>query len=82
MTFVGISFPNGSHGRVGRTTWFRSGRYGLEFQPLPAFLNLNMKTENRDMQECFDTRSFLKPGKVSSSKFLSNVRQNNFDEKS
>ena len=29
---------NGSHGTVGKTTRFGSGRYGFESQPSPTFL--------------------------------------------
>ena len=42
LTFVRNS--NGSHGTVGRTTRFWSGRYGFESQPSPTFLIIT--TEN------------------------------------
>ena len=69
LTFVKNS--NGSHGTVGRTTGFGNGRYKFESQPLPTVFNLSITTENRDTAPLpllcmisFDTRTFLKPGRV------------------
>ena len=45
LTFVRNS--NRSHGTVGRTTGFWSGRYGFESQPSPTFLIIT--TENLDI---------------------------------
>ena len=39
---------NGSHGTMGRTTGFWSGRFGFESQILRTFFNLHITTENRD----------------------------------
>ena len=39
---------NGSHGTMGRTTGFWSGRFGFESQPFSTFFNLFNTTENRD----------------------------------
>ena len=46
LTFVTNS--NGSHGTVGKTTGFSSGRYGFESQLLPTLYNLTITTENCD----------------------------------
>ena len=48
--FTGICqkfHSKGSHGTVGRTTGFWSGRYGFESQPSPTFLTI-FTTENRE----------------------------------
>ena len=63
---------NGSHGTVGRTTGFSSGKFGFRSQLLPTFFNLIITMGNRNTpppplflcMKSFDTRSFLEPGRV------------------
>ena len=59
---------NCSHGTMGRTTGFRSARYGFESQPLPTFFNLIITTENRGTlllcMKSIDTRNFPKHRRV------------------
>ena len=66
LTFVRIS--NCSHGTVGRTTGFRSGRYGFESQPLHTCFNFSSIPEDRDTPlsciRSLETRIFLKLGMV------------------
>ena len=67
LTFARNS--NCSHGTVGRTTGFRSARYGFESQPLPPLFNFINTTENPDtppiLYENFRYQNFSEPRKVS-----------------
>ena len=63
LTFVRNS--NGSHGTVGRTTGFWSGRYGFESQPSHTFLIIG--TENHDTPSLLSPPlvfSFFAPGNL------------------
>ena len=57
-----------------RTTWFWSGRYRFESQPLPTFFNLMITTENHDtapfsLHGKFRYQNFPETSKISLGKF-------------